>query len=83
MDDQIRALLNKIMKDPKFREQLQNDPAKTLRDMNIPVDPAKLPKPPLTLPSDEEIRALFALEKHWAYAKSCYSVLHICGWPKP
>lgn len=83
MKDDVRKLLEKILKDPKFRAQLQSEPEKALRDNNIPYDPKQLPKPPLALPSDDEIRALFALDKHWAYAKDCQSVQHICGWPKP
>jgi len=83
MEPDVRKLLDKILNDSKFRGQLQNDPVKALRDNNISYDPAKLPKPPLTLPSDEEIRALLALDRHWGYAKECQSVQHICGWPKP
>ena len=82
MDKETRALLNRILSDPHFRSELQKDPVKALGSVGITADPSKLPKP-ITLPSDDEIRALLVLEKNLDHLKLCFISHQVCSWPKP
>jgi hypothetical protein len=76
----MRDFLTRILNEPGFRAQVQKDPVKALTSMGV--KPSDVPAS-VSLPSDEEIRALLVLEKHWEHVKACYAWFVICGWPKP
>jgi hypothetical protein len=82
MDSKMRDFLSRILNEPGFRAQVQKDPVKALTSLGVAVKPSDVPTP-ASLPSDEEIRALLVLEKHWERIKACYAWFIICGWPKP
>jgi hypothetical protein len=82
MDDKMRNFLNRLVNDAAFRAQAENEPVKAFNTAGIAVKPGDV-QSPASLPSNDEIRALLALDKHWDYAKGCQSPSHICKWPKP
>ena len=82
MDDKMRKFLNRIVNDAAFRTQAEKEPANAFKAAGIDVKPGEV-QAPASLPSNDEIRGLLALDKHWDYAKGCQSPSHICKWPKP
>jgi hypothetical protein len=83
MDKKVLDFLTRILSDKGYRAQVEKDPEKILRSLNVPFKPGDV-KTPASLPSDEEIKALLALAKHWDKLEQYnYSWFFICGWPKP
>ena len=80
MDNSTRTFLTKILSEPGFRELAQKDPVKALGTVGIVATAAELPKP-ISLPNDDEIRALLVLDKPLERLKSCLIVFNVCGWP--
>ena len=80
MDPKMRDFLDRMLNEPGFRAKVQKDPVKTLTSMGL--KPSDVPAS-VSLPSDEEIRALLVLEKVWDDIKSCHAWHKLCGWPKP
>lgn len=82
MDPVTVALLTRILNDPSFRSWLQNDPAAALADAGVTVSLTSIPSP-ISLPSDDEIRAILALVPAWDLIQGCLSPLNVVGWQKP
>ena len=80
MDKSTREFLTRILNEPSFRALAQKDPVKALADVGIVADAGQLPKP-ISLPNDEEIRALLVLDKPLERLNSCLIVFNVCGWP--
>ena len=86
MEKETLEFLSRILNKPGFRALAEKDPVKAMKEVGYNVPPAELanvPKP-ATLPSDEEVRALLVLAKHWDNLEEYnYVWFFICGWPKP
>jgi hypothetical protein len=80
MDSNTRRFLTRILNEPAYRTLAQHDPVKALAEVNITAKADELPKP-ISLPNDEEIRALLVLDKPLEKLKSCLIVFNVCGWP--
>jgi hypothetical protein len=80
VDNKTRTFLTRILNEPSFRALAQKDPVKALSDVGITAKAAELPKP-ISLPNDEEIRALLVLDKPLERLNSCLIVFNVCGWP--
>ena len=82
MDNQTRTFLTRILNEPSFRTLAQQDPLKAFASVGLTVKASDVPKP-VSLPSDEEIRALLVLDKPLERLKACLQPMIVCGWPKP
>jgi len=75
--EQTEQFLRKIVTDPDYRAQVEQDPIAALAELGITLDPSEIPTGPVRLPPNEQIEAHLAGQ--WAKLKHplCEGPIHI------